>query len=372
MAKLLMITGLGGAVDLASDKKGAFYYTLEEFQKYWDRIDIVVPRIKNPVKNFFGNVFIHSSPLPLFFHPLFFIYKILKLNREVKFDLMTVHEFPPFYNGIGAWIVSVFTEISYVLEIHHVPGYPKAGNIKEKIYRWLMGWFVRFDARRAKAVRVVNQKETPDFLIKAGVPREKIIYIPSAYIDLLVFRPMDLPKKYDLIFVGRLVENKGTNLLIEAVNKLKIKNLSLKTIIVGDGPLKEKIKLQIIKHKLQDHILLYGRAKDSTEIARLLNESKTLVMPSYNEGGPRVIVEALACGVPVLATPVGIVPDLLKNGHGGEIIGWDANDIARKAEGLLNDSGKYQRYSQSGSEMAEQFEKKKAIKNYAEKLQNLI
>src|SRR3989338_6981243 len=111
MAKLLMITGLGGAVDLASDKKGAFYYTLEEFQKYWDRIDIVVPRIKNPVKNFFGNVFIHSSPLPLFFHPLFFIYKILKLNREVKFDLMTVHESPLFKTGGGGLFVFFLAEI---------------------------------------------------------------------------------------------------------------------------------------------------------------------------------------------------------------------------------------------------------------------
>jgi|SRR3989338_1541991 len=368
MAKLLMVTGIGSAKDLASDKKGAFYYTLEEFHKYWDRIDIVVPQINNPVKNLFGNVFIHSSPLPLFFHPLFFIYKILKLNREVKFDLMTVHDFPPFYNGIGAWIVSVFTKISYVLEIHHIPGYPKAGNTKEKIYRRLMSLFVRFDVRRAKAVRVVNQKETPDFLIKAGVPREKIIHIPSAYVDLLVFRSMDLPKKYDLIFVGRLVENKGINLLLEAVSRLKVKSEKLKVLIVGDGPLKENLKFKVKSLKLENNIIFYGRAKDSLEIAQLLNESKILVMPSYNEGGPRVIVEAMACGVPILATPVGIVSDLLKNGRGGEIIAWEAEDIARKVSELLNDPDRYQRYSYSGLEIAKQFERKEAIKNYAEQL----
>ncbi len=58
MAKLLMITGLGSAEDLASNKRGAFYYTLEEFHKYWDRIDIIVPKVKNPIKNIFWNVFI--------------------------------------------------------------------------------------------------------------------------------------------------------------------------------------------------------------------------------------------------------------------------------------------------------------------------
>lgn len=372
MANLLMITGLGSAEDLASDKKGAFYYTLEEFHKYWDRIDIIVPRVKNPVKNIFGNVFIHSSPWPLLFHPLFFVYKILKLHRKIKFDLMTVQEFPPFYNGIGAWIVSVFAKIPYVLEIHHIPGYPKAGSIKEKIYKLLMSLFIGFDARRARAVRVVNQKETPDFLIKAGVPSGKIIYIPSVYIDLSVFKPMGLPQKYDLIFVGRLVENKGIGLLFNAVSILKIKNEKLKVLIVGNGSLENDLRLKVKNLKLQDNILLYGRAKDSSEIAQLLNESKIFVMPSYNEGGPRVVAEALACGIPVLATSVGIVPDLLKNGCGGEIIAWEADDIAQRALGLLNNSDKYKKYSDSGLEIVKQFEKKVAIKNYADKLKEII
>jgi glycosyltransferase involved in cell wall biosynthesis len=364
---LLMVTGIGSAENLASDKRGAFYYTLEEFHKYWDRIDIVVPRVKNPVKNIFGNVFIHSSPLPLFFHPLFFIYKVLKLNREIKFNLMTVQEFPPFYNGIGAWIISVFAKIPYVLEIHHIPGYPKAGNTKEKIYKQLMGFFIRFDAGRAKAVRVVNQKETPDFLVKVGVPKEKIIYIPSAYVDLSVFRPTNLLKEYDVIFIGRLADNKGVNLFVEAIKKMRAR-----AIIVGDGPLAENLRCKIKNKNLEKQIIFNGWAKDQKEIAELLNKSKILIMPSYNEGGPRVVVEALACGVPVLATPVGIVLDLLKNGLGGEIIDWRSDDIAQKALGLLNDQGKYQRYSQSGPEIIKQFEKKEAIKNYAEKLQNLI
>ena len=104
MPKLLMITGLGSAKDLASGKKGAFYNTLEEFHKYWDRVDIICPRVdeKLKVQSLFGNVYLHISPWPLFFQPLFFIRKILELHKKINFDLMTVHEFPPFYNGIGA------------------------------------------------------------------------------------------------------------------------------------------------------------------------------------------------------------------------------------------------------------------------------
>src|SRR3989344_7407101 len=92
--KLLMITGLGSARDLASGKKGAFYNTLEEFHKYWDRIDIIAPRIYRgltsreiEVKPLFENVFIHISPWPLVFHPLWFLKKGLEIYKEQKLRL---------------------------------------------------------------------------------------------------------------------------------------------------------------------------------------------------------------------------------------------------------------------------------------------
>ena len=113
-------------------------------------------------------------------------------------------------------------------------------------------------------------------------------------------------------------------------------------------------------------------AKDQAEVAKLLNQSKILVMPSYNEGGPRVIIEAMACGIPILATSVGIVADIIKDGQFGQLIKWDAKDIAEKVEFLLVNESKYQKYSEAAVEMATRFEKKSAIRNYAEKLQELI
>ncbi|OGM98972.1 MAG: hypothetical protein A2915_03350 [Candidatus Yanofskybacteria bacterium RIFCSPLOWO2_01_FULL_41_34] len=379
MAKLLMITGLGSAKDLASGKKGAFYNTLEEFHKYWDRIDIISPKtyigsISNLPKAepLFGNVYVHISPWPLILHPFWFLKKGMEIYKEQKFDLMIVHEFPPFYNGIGARLLWLKTKVPYVLEIHHISGYPKAANPKESVYRILMGWLIKFDASKATAVRVVNQKQTLEFLVKAGVPENKITYIPSIYIDLNMFKPMNLPKEYDLIFIGRLEPNKGIVLLIEAAKKLKVQGFKLRILIVGDGSLKNYCESKIENWKLQDNVLLYGWAKDSQEVAKLLNQSKILVMSSFNEGGPRVVVEAMACGVPVLATPVGIVPDLLKNGLEGEIVAWEANYIAHKAIELLNSPDLYQKYSQGGLEIVGQFEKKATIKDYAEKLQNLL
>ncbi len=382
MAKLLMITGLGSARDLASGKRGAFYNTLEEFSKYWTRIDIICPKLTSlqayRLTGYFGNVYVHISSWPLIFHPAFFISKALKIYKEQKFDLMTVHDFPPFYNGLGARLLWQKIRVPYILEIFHVPGYPRAANTKESIYKFLFKLFIRFDASKAKVVRVMNS-QVFNFLIKAGVPKEKIIYIPAIYIDTDIFKPTGVQKEYDLIFVGRLEKNKGISLLLEALSKLKVKSEKLKVLIVGTGPLLASLKLKVKSEKLENNIIFWGYAKDSQEVAELLNKSKVLVMPSYNEGGPRVVVEALACGVPILATPVGIVPDLLKNlpdgrqaALGGEIIDWKADDIAQKISGLLSDSVRYQKYSQNGPEIAKQFEKKVSIKNYAEKLKNLI
>src|SRR3989338_6380234 len=248
-----MITGLGSAKDLASDKRGAFYNTLEEFSKYWDRIDIICPRSQASGtsrslasgKVLFENVYLHVSPWPLVFHPIWFLRKGLEIYKEQKFDLMTVHDFQPFYNGLGAKLLERFIKVPYILEIFHIPGYPRAASTKELIYKFLFKLFIRFDASGAKAVRVMNpvrssltrghptcalgasetsygmnQNQVPEFLIKAGVPKEKIIYIPAIYIDTDIFKPTGVQKEYDLIFVGRLEKNKGIDLLLESLSIL--------------------------------------------------------------------------------------------------------------------------------------------------------
>src|SRR3989344_4498318 len=289
MARLLMITGLGSAVDLASGKKGAFYNTLEEFHKYWNRVDIICPRVKREklkVKSLFGNVFIHVSPWPLVFHPFWFLKKGLEIYKEQKFDLMTVQDFPPFYNGIGARLLWNRIRVPYVLEFHHIPGYPRVANFKEKIYAnefiWKFYWNIF--GSKAKTVRVVNQKQTPEFLKKAGMPKEKIVYIPSMYIDLEIFKPLNLEKKYDLIFVGRLEKNKGIKLLLKAVKLLKehsniLQNvgMSVKLLIVGSGSLKKELVNFVETNGLKENVFFSGWLATSEDVAKAYSSARIFV-----------------------------------------------------------------------------------------------
>lgn len=362
---------ISGDRSLAEGKRGAFYNTLEEFHKYWERVDIVCPRPdrRSSTANcqLFNNVYIHPSRWPLIFQPWFILAKGEELFKRAGFDLVTVHEYAPFYNGIGARLLFNKIGVPYVLEIHHVPGYPRAANFKERFYCFLSRRFLKCDSKKAAAVRIVNQHELRNFLAQARVDSGKILYIPSMYIDLGIFKPRDLPKKYDLIFAGRLAENKGVNLFIDAVRRLGVK-----AVIVGDGPLKESLKSKVKSLGLEDDIEFYGWAKDQIEVAELMNQSKILVMSSYNEGGPRVVPEAMACGLPVLATPVGIAADLISKNNAGVLIDWNADDIAKKARRILSDSFEYSRLSRAAIWAAAQFEKKAAIKNYAQVLQKII
>lgn len=358
---LLMISG---DRSLAAGKQGAFYNTLSELHKHFERIDIICPRV--PVQRYemslFDNVFVHPSPWPLILQPLWIWYKGRQLIRNSLFDIrhsiMTVHEYAPFYNGLGARLLAQSTALPYLLEVMHVPGVPRASGIQERLYRWLTRMLIAWDAQPARAVRVINEHQTPDFLVAAGVPREKLSYIPAFYIDLDIFKSTEVSKQYDVAFVGRMVKNKGIHIFLDVMERT-----GLVGVCVGDGPLLSWARSQAKRRGLKIHFP--GFAKDSAEVARYLNESRLLLMPSLNEGGPRVVLEAMACGVPVVATPVGIVPDVLPPECVEE---WNADDIADKVRNILHDESLYQRLSQQGLITVRRFERVSAIKDYADAL----
>lgn len=357
---LLMISGDRA---LAAGKRGAFYNTLEELHKHFDRIDIICPRV--PMRRYdmtvFGNVHVHPSPLPRVLQWLWIRSMGKRLVQQQRPSVMTVHEYAPFYNGFGAWLLHRVTGVPYFLEIMHIPGLPRASGMRERIYQWLTRLIVPLEARAARAVRVINRTQVPDFLRSAGVAPEKIVYAPAFYIDLATFTPKTLPKQYDVAFVARLVRNKGIGLFLDVVRLT-----GLTAVVIGDGPLLHSAKLKAKNYKLKANFT--GFVSDSTAVADILNRSRLLLMTSYSEGGPRVVLEALACGVPVVATPVGIVPDVLPP---EAIEDWDAAALAEKVTHVLHDPELYERLRQAGLQAAQPFERSAAIAVYAEAIKKV-
>jgi glycosyltransferase involved in cell wall biosynthesis len=126
-----------------------------------------------------------------------------------------------------------------------------------------------------------------------------------------------IPEQPRLVCVGRLCEQKGHLLLVQAASQLAAEGLQFKLILVGDGPLRSPIESLITQLGLQDHIEITGWASNS-EVQQQILGSRAMVLPSFAEGLPVVVMEALALGRPVLSTYIAGIPELVEPG----LCGW--------------------------------------------------
>lgn len=123
--------------------------------------------------------------------------------------------------------------------------------------------------------------------------------------------PVPIPDQPRLVCVGRLTEQKGHLLLVEAAGRLAAESLPFKLVLVGDGPLRSEIETLMAQYGLQDRVEIMGWAS-SREVQQQLLASRGLVLPSFAEGLPVVIMEALALSRPVISTYVAGIPELVE------------------------------------------------------------
>jgi len=126
-----------------------------------------------------------------------------------------------------------------------------------------------------------------------------------------------VPAEPRLVCVGRLCEQKGHLFLLDAVRQLAAENLRFKLVLVGDGPLRTELSALIAQLGLQDRVEITGWAS-SSEVRQHILASRAMVLPSFAEGLPVVIMEALALGRPVISTYVAGIPELVDPG----VCGW--------------------------------------------------
>ena len=128
-----------------------------------------------------------------------------------------------------------------------------------------------------------------------------------------------VPDEPRLVCIGRLSEQKGHLLLIEAAGRLAAEGLAFKLILVGDGPLRTQIEAMIAQLGLQNHVEITGWASNP-EVQQQLLASRVMVLPSFAEGLPVVIMEALALSRPVISTYVAGIPELVESGTCGWLV----------------------------------------------------
>jgi len=141
-----------------------------------------------------------------------------------------------------------------------------------------------------------------------------------------------------LVCVGRIVEQKGQLVLIEAARRLAAQGVQFELTLVGDGEMRGEIESLIRQHKLQDMVRITGRVS-STRLRDEILAARALVLPSFAEGLPGVIMEAMALGRPVISTFVAGIPELVRPGeHGWLVPASDVEELMCAMQACLDTS----------------------------------
>ena len=134
------------------------------------------------------------------------------------------------------------------------------------------------------------------------------------------------------VSIGRFVEQKGQLLLVEALARANAVLPGLHLTLVGDGELRADVEAAIAAHRLESQVTITGWV-DEARVRAELAAAHVLVMPSFAEGLPMVIMEAMAAGRPVIATWVAGVPELVRPGETGWLV--PAGDVAALSEAIV-------------------------------------
>lgn len=130
--------------------------------------------------------------------------------------------------------------------------------------------------------------------------------------------PID-PNSRTLVCIGRLTPQKGQLLLVDAIKRLADEGVDAKLVLAGDGEMRSEIERRIMQAGVQDRVQITGWV-DEAAVRQHLHAARALVMASFAEGLPVVIMEAMAMGRPVIATTIAGIPELVRAGENGWLV----------------------------------------------------
>lgn len=195
---------------------------------------------------------------------------------------------------------------------------------KNAIFKYVMlRWYFRLIMNHVDVLILLSSSFVPEFAHIA--PKTRKVVVPNlvsqnALKDLDSLKAKTKPET-NVLFMGRLSMQKGTYDLLKVASFLK-KDGHIRFLLAGLGRTQddeERIVTQIDRDRLKDTVKLLGYVEGQRK-AELFENSDIFVLPSYTEVFPVVIVEAMAAAMPVIATPVGAIPEIIEDGVNGFIV----------------------------------------------------
>ncbi len=277
--------------------------------------------------------------------------KYLVRNISLWDDIRAVWELRKLYKNFGPGIVHLNSSKAGVIGSYAARRLPKAlrPHIVYTVHGWvfdepLASWrqalyrYLEKSTALDKSAIITLSKHDAERGTTIGIPKEKIHLVQNGINPLADGKANLLPNADPLnqlpkIYFGtiaNLYKTKGIDVLIKAVAKAKIKLHNSLFLIYGDGPEKKYIQKLIAEYNLGANIFLKGQTENA---AQFLTKFSTFVLPSRKEGLPYVLLEALRAHVPIIATRVGGIPELIENKKSGLLVQPDS--IEELSEALV-------------------------------------
>ena len=187
-------------------------------------------------------------------------------------------------------------------------------------------------SKKANKIISISNLTTNNLINKLNVKKENIITIPNGIDIIKINKVKPSKEESDIIYAGRLNEHKNVDVLIRSINILKKSNPNIKAIIIGDGPEKSSL-ISLAKYfNLTKNIIFKGFVEKHEDVLSLIKSSKVFVLPSTREGFGISIIEANACGIPVITInhKDNASKDLIKEGKNGYTAELNERNIADK------------------------------------------
>jgi len=266
---------------------------------------------------------LRSSGVKSLLWHLVYLFEASYLAKQLqKQGVEHLHNHIPENSATVALLASTLSEVPWSMTVHG-PGifyHPQKHALSKKLARAQFTACISHYCR-SQCMMFVDSKHWPRLhLVRCGVA--------PAFSES---EPTPAPSEPTLVSVGRLCTEKGQLQLIDAMAQLKAQAIAGRLVLIGDGPMRQAIETRIAQHELEDHIELQGWA-DSEAVRQTLERSWALVLPSFAEGLPIVLMEALASGRPVISTYIAGIPELVEPGNYGWLV--PAGDVVSLTEAM--------------------------------------
>ncbi|HHF3118526.1 TPA: glycosyltransferase family 4 protein [Vibrio alginolyticus] len=284
------------------------------------------------------------------FKDIFCLIQLISVVHKKKPDAILAYTIKPIiWGGLAARFTNVKSFYAMVTGL----GYAfQKGGVAKNLLNVLVKFLYRSALKKSKGVIFQNRDNMQVFIDEGIVPKEKCFLVNGSGVDLSHYSLSPLPSTPHFLLIARLLGDKGIREYAQAAKLVKQKYPEAVFELVGpEDPSPDGIKLDEVYQWTESGVIKYSGA--TTDVRPFIENCAIYVLPSYHEGMPRTVLEAMAMGRPILTTDVPGCRETVIDGENGWLVEKaNAEQLAEKMNWFIENQDKWQEMGKSSHDMA--------------------